>query len=126
MGGRLHHSNLRRRILPSLEGRGWGWVPPRHSAARSTIAWNTPSAFSSNFVVPHAKDRPSFLRKKGITPLVVLRFRMLAAVQLDDELRLPAGVVGDVGTDRELARELGTQARDHAPQLAFVPRGTIA
>src|SRR3954451_21478012 len=52
-GGRLASPHLEvmrylrgRLIHPSLEGRGWGGVPPRHSAALSRIASATPSAFS--------------------------------------------------------------------------------
>ena len=30
-------------VLPSLEGRGWGWVAPRHSAAAAMIASTTPT-----------------------------------------------------------------------------------
>ena len=49
------------------------------------------------FVVPDAKDRPAFLGEEGVAALVMPGFGMLTAVQLDDELRLPAGEVGEVG-----------------------------
>jgi hypothetical protein len=39
---------------------------------------------------------------------------------------LPAGEVGEVWSDRELASELRTQARNHAPKLALMTRGPVA
>jgi len=73
-------------------------------------------------IVPNAQDRPGFLLKKCVPPPVAFRLSVLSSVQLDDQLRLPAREVGEIGSDRELARELWPQPRDHAPELALMPR----
>ena len=73
-------------------------------------------------VVPDAQDRPAFLREECVATLVPVGFGMLAAVQLNDELRPAAGEIGEVRADRQLTRELGSQARNHRPEFGLMPR----
>jgi hypothetical protein len=77
-------------------------------------------------IVPDAEDRPAFLRKERVAPLVVLRLCMLASVELDDQLGLSAGEVGEVWAYGKLPREFRAQARDHPPELSLVSCRAIA
>jgi hypothetical protein len=64
------------------------------------------------FVVPDPEDGPSFLREERITLPIVIGVGVLAAIEFDDELRLPAGEVCVIGADWELAGKLWAQAGD--------------
>jgi len=59
-------------------------------------------------VVPEAQNGPAFLLKKCISKAVPARFGMLAAVEFKNQLCLPAGEVGKVRANGELASELRT------------------
>ena len=52
--------------------------------------------------------------------------RRLAAVEFDNQPGLPAGEVGDVGSDRQLTREFWPQPGQHAPKLALMPGRIVA
>jgi len=77
-------------------------------------------------IVPDAQDGPASLREERIASLIPLGFGMLCAVQLDDQLRLPAREIGKIRSNRELSRELRSKPRDHAPKLALMRRRAIA
>jgi hypothetical protein len=51
---------------------------------------------------------------------------MLAAVDLDDEARFPAGEIDHIGRDRKLAGELRTGMREEALQRPFLRFGFVA
>jgi len=79
-----------------------------------------------HIVVPHAKHAPSLLCQPLIADDVALRFRMLAAVNLNHELCLSTREIHDVGSDRELPGELGAVAREQLPNLALLTSGVVA
>jgi len=56
--------------------------------------------------VPHPQNRPSFACQKSVASNVTRAIRMMATVQLDDEPRLAAGEIGDIGADPQLPGEL--------------------
>jgi hypothetical protein len=60
-------------------------------------------------VVPDPQNGPPLLSKESIPPNIPLALRMLAPVQLDNELRLATREIGDVRSDRQLPREFGPQ-----------------
>jgi hypothetical protein len=77
-------------------------------------------------VVPDSDDRPAFLPEELVTPAIAVRFGVLASVKFNEQLGLPAGKVGKVRTDRQLACEFWSQARDQSPKLALVLGGSVA
>ena len=77
-------------------------------------------------VVPYAKDGPAFLPKRLVPRLVAQRVGMLTAVEFNNQPGLSAGEVRDVGSDRQLARELWPQPGQHAPKLALMPGRIVA
>ena len=79
-----------------------------------------------NFAVPEADDGPAFLLEEKGAGFVGRRVDMLAPIDFDDQPRLPAGEVGDVRVDRELAGELWTVTGEEAPEGAFLLRGVVA
>ena len=66
-------------------------------------------------VVPDAKNNPSFAAKIIVPTPVRLGLGVVSAVQLDDQLYLPASEVGHIRTDRQLARKFRPQTRDYPP-----------
>ncbi len=62
-------------------------------------------------IVPETKNRPAFLSQIFVALPVIIGVRVLAAIEFDDELRLPAGEVRDIGADQQLTRELRPVAR---------------
>ena len=74
-----------------------------------------------HFAVPEADDGPAFGLEMAGSSFVAGRTDVLAAVDLDDQLRLAAGEIGYVGLDRELAGEFGAVAGEEAPEGAFLP-----
>jgi hypothetical protein len=61
-------------------------------------------------IVPEAKHPVAQRLEKGGSTGVVIRVRrVLTTIKLHDQLPFPAAEVDDVGTDRHLARELGTE-----------------
>ena len=76
-------------------------------------------------MVPDAQNRPTFLLEEGVAPRVSRTFRVLAAIELDDQPRLPARKVRKIWTDRQLSRKLRPQAREHAPKLPLLLRRTV-
>jgi len=89
-----------RLFLPSLEGRGSGWGAAEalggsiHNRLKYTLG------VFVQLVVPDTDDRPTFPAQELVTPPIMIRFGMLAAVELDDQLRLAAREVGEIGADR--------------------------
>jgi len=77
-------------------------------------------------VVPYAKDGPAFLPKRLVPRLVAQRVGKLTAVEFNNQPGLSAGEVRDVGSDRQLARELWPQPGQHAPKLALMPGRIVA
>jgi len=77
-------------------------------------------------VVPYAKNGPAFLPKRLVPRLVAQRVGMLTAVEFNNQPGLSAGEVRDVGSDRQLARELWPQPGQHAPKLALMPGRIVA
>ena len=77
-------------------------------------------------VVPDAQHPPAFLLEESVALAVTQGVGMLATIEFDNQPRLPAGEVGEVGADRELTGELRPEAGNDPPQLALVLRGTIA
>jgi hypothetical protein len=76
--------------------------------------------------VPHPQNRPTLVRQEGVAPNIALTIRMLATVQLEDELRLPTGEIRNVRPDRQLPRELRPQPRDQVPKRNLMPRRLVA
>ena len=58
------------------------------------------------FVVPNAEDRPSFAFQKIVTRPITRRFRMMAPIQLNDQLSATTGEIRVIRADRQLACEL--------------------
>ena len=77
-------------------------------------------------IVPDAQDCPTLLPEIRIAPLISFRLGMLTAIQLDDQLRLSAGKISKVGTDRKLAREFRPKAGEESPEFAFMLRRMVA
>jgi hypothetical protein len=73
-----------------------------------------------HLAVPDADDRPAFPFEVFRAIRIVLIVDVLAAVDFDDQPRLPAGKIGDIRRDRELACEFGTEAGKQRPQCPFL------
>ena len=71
-------------------------------------------------VVPDTQDCPAFAPEEFVATPVGLGLGMLAAVQLDDQLGLPACEIGIIRSDRQLTREFRTQTRQYPPKFALV------
>ena len=65
----------------------------------------------ANIAVPHAKHRPAFGAQPFVAFGVMSRIRVLTAIDLNHELCLTAREVGNVRSDRKLAREFWTKTR---------------
>lgn len=76
----------------------------------------------ANVAVPHAQHGPAFTTQEVITSPVAPRPGVLTTVDLDHQPCLPAGEIGDIWSDRELTRELGTKARKQPPHCPFLWR----
>src|SRR5918994_1136843 len=57
-------------------------------------------------MVPEAQDAIATCREEGVANGVTTTFRVLAAVNLEQEARLAAGEIGEVRPDRLLTHEL--------------------
>ena len=77
-------------------------------------------------VVPDTQDRPALFLEEAVTPLISLRFRMLAAVKFDDQPRLPARKIGEVRTDRQLTRKPRADPREDSPKFSLMFGGSVA
>ena len=76
-----------------------------------------------HLAVPEADNRPAFLCEETRAVLVVRRFDMLAAIDLDNQSRLSASEIGSIGVERKLTRKLGTIAGQQAPESPLLRRG---
>jgi hypothetical protein len=56
-------------------------------------------------VVPESQDPPSAVAEVGIPRVVIAKVRMLPTVRFDNEPRLDAREIDDVGRNRMLAAE---------------------
>ena len=72
------------------------------------------------FIVPDAKNGPAFFFQESIARLISLRFRMLAAVEFDNQLGLPARKIGKVRADWQLTREFRPHPRQDSPKLPLM------
>jgi hypothetical protein len=72
-----------------------------------------------NVIIPQTQDSPAFVLEEIRTALIIgCRIDMLAAVQLDRQLRLSAGEIDDIRFDHQLAREawpIMSQAKPQQP-----------
>ncbi len=75
-------------------------------AAREDIE-NDGVGVGEDIMVPVAKHPPPVRGQVGCPAEIPIAPFMLAAIDLDDQPRAPAGKVGDVGTDRILSGEAG-------------------
>lgn len=76
-----------------------------------------PIEILDDIVVPKANNDPTFTLEKTRSGSVMLdRVGMLAAINLDDDLRLAMREIDDVRADDQLTREGRTEARNSAPQ----------
>jgi hypothetical protein len=78
------------------------------------------------FIVPDAQDRPAFAFQVIVSDAVRLRFRMLSAIELNDQLRLAACEIRSVRADRQLAGELGSEPGNQTPEFPLMPGGVVA
>ena len=65
--------------------------------------------------VPNPQNRPALVREESIAPNIALAIHMRAPVQLNDQPRLTAGEIGDVGSDRQLTGEPRPKPRNQMP-----------
>jgi hypothetical protein len=72
--------------------------------------------------IPNAENGPTLLPKPSIANCIPCRFRVLATVDLDHQLRLAAGQIGDIWSDWKLSRKLGSVARQKCPYLPLFGR----
>jgi hypothetical protein len=73
-----------------------------------------------DLVVPQPEDNPALrFEEAGSAVVIITRFGVLTAVQLDCELRLAAREVDDEGFDHELAGEAGAIVAQAQPEEAF-------
>jgi hypothetical protein len=73
-------------------------------------------------LVPEAQHRIALRQQERVTRRVVRAVDVLAAVELDDELRRAASKIGEIRPDRRLAHELGAVQATIAqaqPELAL-------
>jgi len=110
--------------LPGREGLGVGAAEALGGSVQDCLKHSV--RILIQLVVPHAQDRPPFPHEERIPPRIALRPGMLAAVELDDQLRLPAREVGKIRPDRKLTRKLRPKPGDHSPKHALMPRRSAA
>ena len=124
-------------ISPPLSGRGGGTGSGGSGAAgsggdggyfrsgREAFGQGVEDGFGDalrvfgHFVVPEGDHAPASAFESAGAILVGDGIDMLAAVELNDQPRLAAGEIGDVGADDELAGEAGAIGRKYALERAF-------
>src|SRR4051812_18587663 len=100
--------------LPGREGLGVGAAEALGGAIQ--YRHNDAVGILYQVVVPDSHDRPAVLLKEGIAANITSGFGMLAAVEFDNQLGLPASEVCGKWTHWQLAREFGSITRQESPK----------